>query len=225
MSEIKWIKLSTDVFNNRKIKMIETMPEGDALVVIWMKILILAGIVNDNGVIYFTPDIPYTEQMLATEFNRPLNIIQLALTTFQRFGMIDIINNVIQVSNWEKYQSVDRMSEIREYNRIAQQKHRAKLKSAEDVNDKSMTSQHCQGTDIDIDIDKDIYISATHKPKSSKMKDWKASVRTWENSNKKASASTDYIQRDYSSSEYEDRQKKAVAGLEQALMDDFPNLD
>lgn len=71
----------------------------------------------------------------------------------------------------------------------------------------------------------DFYESKGWMVGKTKMKDWKASVRTWENSNKKASASTDYIQRDYFSSEYEDRQRKAVAGLEQALMDDFPNLD
>ena len=62
-----------------------------------------------------------------------------------------------------------------------------------------------------------------------KMKDWRASVRTWEkntySSNDYIKPKNDYIQRDYSSSEYEDRQRKAVAGLEQALMDDFPNLD
>ncbi|MBR2557617.1 MAG: hypothetical protein IKE95_04525, partial [Methanobrevibacter sp.] len=61
--------------------------------------------------------------------------------------------------------------------------------------------------------------------KGRKVKDWQACVRTWEQNNKKSKSSTDYIQRDYSSSEYEDRQRKAVAGLEQALMDDFPNLD
>lgn len=71
----------------------------------------------------------------------------------------------------------------------------------------------------------DFYESKGWMVGKTKMKDWKASVRTWENSNKKASASTDYIQRDYSSSDYENRQRKAVAGLEQALMDDFPNLE
>lgn len=117
MDEIKWIKIVTDVFDNRKIKMIESMPEGDTLLVVWFKILTLAGQINDGGLVYFTKDIPYTEQLLATQFNRPLSIIQLALNTFERLGMIEIANDVIMVSNWEKYQNVDGMDKVREQTR------------------------------------------------------------------------------------------------------------
>jgi len=124
MAEIKWIKLSTDIFDNRKIKQIETMPDGDALVVIWLKLLILAGEVNDGGAVYFTHDIPYTDQLLATQFNRPLSTVQLALKTFKSFGMIDIVDDLILVSNWERYQNIEGMEKIREQTRKRVQKYR-----------------------------------------------------------------------------------------------------
>ena len=168
MAQVKWIKLSTDIFDNRKIKMLESMPDGDALVVIWLKILILAGEVNDGGLIYFTRDIPYTPEILSTQFNRPISTIQLALRTFEQFGMIEIVNDLIMVSNWEKYQSVDKMQEIREYNRLAKQRSRERQKLLSDVNDKSMTSQQCHGTDIDIEEDKDIDKENIHTPKETK---------------------------------------------------------
>ena len=155
MAEVKWIKLDKDIFHNRKIRQIEKMPDGDALIVIWLKILTLAGDVNDGGLVYFTKDIPYTEELLANEFDRPLNTIRLALEVFQQFGMIEIVNSLIMVSNWEEYQSTDKLSEIREYNRIAKQKSRARQKLLADVNDMSMTSQLSQDTDKDIDKDKD----------------------------------------------------------------------
>lgn len=156
MADVKWIKLATNIFDNRKIKQIERMPEGDALIVIWLKLLVLAGNVNDSGAVYFTRDIPYTDQLLATEFGRPLNIIQLALETFRRFGMIDIVEDVIHISNWEKYQNVDRMAEIREYNRLAQQRSRERKRlESPPVNDRSMTGQRRHETDIDIDIEKE----------------------------------------------------------------------
>lgn len=170
MAEIKWIKLSIDIFNNRKIRQIENLPDGDAIIVIWVKLLCLAGTINDAGQIYLTKEVPYTDQMLATQFDRPLMTVQLALKTFEQFGMVEVINNILCVSNWEKYQSVDRLSEIREYNRLAKQKQRQKQKLLqENVKDKSKTSQRCQGTDIDIDkeIDKNnIYIpdSETENP-------------------------------------------------------------
>jgi predicted phage replisome organizer len=158
MASVKWIKIVVDVFDNQKIKQIEALPEGDGIIVIWFNILCLAGTVNDNGMIYLTREVPYTEEMLATHVRRPLNLVKMALNVFVRFGMIEIINDIIYISNWEKYQSVDRMGEIREYNRLAQQRSRDKRRllaadKANAVNDMSMTSQPCHDTDIDVDID------------------------------------------------------------------------
>ena len=154
MADVKWIKLSTDIFDNRKIKQIESMPEGDALVVIWLKLLILAGVINEGGCVYFTKDIPYTEELLATQFNRPINTIRLALQTFQQFGMIEIINDIIMVSNWEKYQNIEGMEKIREQTRLRVAKHRAKQK----LLNCNVTVTQGNATDIDIekDIEKDI---------------------------------------------------------------------
>lgn len=158
MGNIKWIKLATEVFDNKKIKQIECLPDGDGIIIIWFKLLCLAGNINDNGIVYFTQDIPYTNQMLSVQFNRPLPLIQLALETFKRFEMIEIVDDFIHVSNWEKYQNVDKLNELREYNRIAKQKSRAKQKLLQNVNDLSLTSQSCQGTDKDIEEDKEYII-------------------------------------------------------------------
>ena len=151
MAEVKWIKLATNIFDNRKIRQMECLPDGDAIIVVWMKLMCLAGNINDSGFVYFTKEIPYTDQMLATQFNRPMATVQLALKTFEQFEMIEVIDNMLHISNWEKYQSVDRLSEIREYNRIAKQKSRAKQKVLQDVNDMSKTSQRCHDTDIEED--------------------------------------------------------------------------
>ena len=118
MPEIKWIKLSTDIFNNRKIRQIESMPDSDAILVIWFKILALSGTINESGMLMITKDIPYTDEMLANQFGRPLNTVRLALRTFEQFGMIEVTDNIFRVSNWEKYQNIDGMDKIREQNRI-----------------------------------------------------------------------------------------------------------
>ena len=151
--EIKWIKLSTALFDNRKIKQIRKMPDGDALIVIWLQILCLAGVTNDSGLVYFSKDIPYTEEMLATEFDRPITTIRLALNVFEQFGMVEIVNNILLVSNWEKYQSVDQMEKIREQNRLRKQKQRAQLTECHVTCHADVTQGHA--TDIDKDIDKD----------------------------------------------------------------------
>ena len=153
MAEVKWIKIATDIFDNQKIKIIESMPDGDAIIVIWFKVLMLAGNVNDGGNVYFTKDIPYTEQMLSTVFNRPLTTIQLALSTFEKFGMIEVVDEIIQVSNWEKYQNVDGLEKIREQNRLRVAKHREKKKLECNVTGNVTVTQ---GNGADIDIEKDI---------------------------------------------------------------------
>ena len=155
MADVKWIKLSTGLPDNKKIKQIRTLPNGDTIALTWIFLMCLAGTTNENGMVYFTPEIPYTEEMLAEEFRIDVNTIRLALNVFQKFGMIEIVDSVICLSAWEKWQAVDRLSEIREYNRIAKQKSRAKQKALKAVNDTSMTFQRGHDTDIDKDIDID----------------------------------------------------------------------
>lgn len=156
MSDVKWIKMSVELFDNRKIRQIESLPEGDSIIVIWMKLLCLAGNINDSGMVYFTKEIPYTEQMLATQFNRPMPTVQLALSTFQQFGMIDIIDDIVYISNWEKYQNVEGMELIREQTRKRVAKHRANQKKLEGNVTCNVTVTQRNATDIDIDKDKEI---------------------------------------------------------------------
>ena len=149
MADVKWIKLATNIFDNRKIKQIETLPESDAIIVMWIKLLCLAGSINDNGCIYFTKEIPYTEQMLSTQFNMPLTTVQLAIQTFEQFGMVEVIDNIMMISNWEKYQNVEGLEKIREQTRIRVANHRSKQKQLECNVTSNVTVTECNATDID----------------------------------------------------------------------------
>lgn len=161
MADVKWIKIAVDMFDNRKIKQIGSMPEGDSLLLMWVQLLCLAGNVNDGGFIYLTKEIPYTDEMLATQFNKPISTVRLALKTFEQFGMIEIINNMIFLSSWEKYQSIDRLTEIREQTRARVAKHREKQKllAAGQLDGESNVTCNVtvtQGNALEEDIDKDI---------------------------------------------------------------------
>lgn len=162
MSDVKWIKIATGMFDNRKIKQIRKLPDGDAIIVIWLQIICLAGITNDNGLIYFSKDIPYTDEMLSVEFDRSINVIRLALTTFEKFGMIEIVDNILMVSNWKKYQSTDRLEAIKEKDRERkrierEQKKQLSIGMSMDVpRTVQGVSQEVPVLDIDIDIDKEI---------------------------------------------------------------------
>lgn len=128
-SDVKWIQLDVEFFNNKKIKALRKMPSGCEMIVIWFELLALAGQINDGGYIYFSESIPYTDQLLAAQFDFPISTIQLALATFAKFEMIEIINDIILVSNWTKYQNETGLAKLREQNKERQKRHREKLKA------------------------------------------------------------------------------------------------
>ena len=128
MADIKWIKITTDIFDDEKIRIIERMPEGDAILIIWLKILTLAGKKNDCGMVYLTETIPYTPEILSDIFNKDSRIISLAMNTFISFGMITIEDDIIKVLNWEKHQNIDGMNKIRENTRKRVAKYRGSKK-------------------------------------------------------------------------------------------------
>ena len=151
MPEVKWIKLSSELFSNKKIRQIRKMPDGDAIVVIWFQLLCLAGTQGSKGLVFFSNDIPYTDEMLAVEFDRNINTIRLALGLFVRYKMIEIVNDFILVSNWEKYQSSDKIESIREYNRNQKRIQRDRQKQLAISISQGQCQGHvkdCQDTDI-----------------------------------------------------------------------------
>lgn len=129
MSEIKWIKITTDIFDDEKICLIDALPDHDAILVIWFKILALAGKHNRNGLLMMSDKVHYTDEMLATIFRRPLNTVRMALGIFEQFGMIEIIDGIIALPNWEKHQNIDGMEKIKQQTRNRVAKHREKQKN------------------------------------------------------------------------------------------------
>ncbi|HFI5804121.1 TPA: phage replisome organizer N-terminal domain-containing protein, partial [Listeria monocytogenes] len=168
MSGIQWIKLSVNMFDDEKIKLLEKMPEGNQMLIVWIRLLALAGKTNDKGRIYLNENVPYTEDMLATLFNRDVGIIRVTLHTLQGFGMIQKTENgLIEIENWEKHQNVDGMERVREQTRKRVEKHREAMRqnriaSGDSKGDKecnvtsSVTVTQSNAIDIDKELDKDI---------------------------------------------------------------------
>lgn len=124
MAEVKWIKIVTDIFDDEKILMIESMPSADSIIVIWFKLLTFAGKQNNDGVFLMSNRIAYTDEMLASIFRRDVNTVRLALKAFEQFGMIEIIDNVITIPNWGKHQTLDayEKKKARDRERIARKR-------------------------------------------------------------------------------------------------------
>ena len=145
MGDIKWIKLSVDLFHNRKIRQLECMTDGDTLVLLWIKLLVLAGRLNDGGLVYITPEVGYDVESLAVELGRPAAVVQRALELFQRFRMVETDENgILFICGWEEHQNVEGMERIREQNRERQKKYyyRQKERATAPIPNVRLTSPH-----------------------------------------------------------------------------------
>lgn len=128
MADVKWIKIVTDIFDDEKIQLIENLPDADTLIIIWFKLLCLAGKTNNNGVFLLSGKMPYTDEMLSIIFRRPLASVRLALETFEKLGMIEKYDDVITVPNWSKHQTLDKLEKKNEYMREYMRDYRQKQK-------------------------------------------------------------------------------------------------
>lgn len=234
MSDVKWIKIVTDIFDDEKILLIESMPDKYAIIVCWFKLLCLAGKQNNHGALVMNNRIAYTDEMLATVFRMPVKNVKTALETFRSFGMIDMNDGVITVSNWDKHQSLDAYERKKERDRKLQTERRERQKIAcmsddcqtivrrlsDDLSDDSSSDvavsdkeeeedsintlvnksvigekptrfvppsvdevrAYCteRGNGVDAERFVDYYTARGWLAGKSKMKDWKAAVRTWE---------------------------------------------
>lgn len=161
MAEVKWIKITTDVFDDEKILLIESLPDAYAIIVVWFKLLCLAGKQNNSGV-FMMGRIAYTDKMLATIFRMKEATVTMALQTFEQFGMIEIVDGVITIPNWNKHQTLDAYEKKKERDRLYQKERRAAQKALiVSSSEKSSDSKTKQSSDVAVseeDIDKELDI-------------------------------------------------------------------
>lgn len=128
MPNVEWIKITTDMFDNRKIKHLRKLPAGNDIVLIWVMLLTMAGRCNSGGMIYLTENIPYTHKMLADELGFEESVVTMALKALEELDMVKTDAAYLTIPGWEEYQNVDGLDKIREQTRKRVQRHREKQK-------------------------------------------------------------------------------------------------
>ena len=126
MSDVKWIKIRTNIFEDEKILLIEGLPKADSILIIWFKLLCLAGKTNNDGIFMLNEKIPYTNEMLSKIFRRKKSLVDEALKTFQKFGMIEIVDGVTTIPKWNEHQSLQGFDKKKEYMREYMKEYRSK---------------------------------------------------------------------------------------------------
>lgn len=128
MADVKWIKIATDIFDDEKILMIESLPSADSIIVIWFKLLTFAGKQNNHGVFILNDRIAYTDEMLSVVLRRDIKLVRMALKVFEDFGMIEIIEGTVTIPKWSKHQNLDKIEKKNEYQKEYMREYREKQK-------------------------------------------------------------------------------------------------
>lgn len=162
MAEVKWIKLTTDMFDNRKIKHLRRLPDGDSIVLIWVMLLTMAGRCNAGGMIFLTENIPYNHKMLADELDFEESTVTLALNALENLDMVVTNNGYFTIAGWEEYQNIEGMKKIRESKRLAQARWRAKKSTVDTTVDTTryLVDDADKEEDKEIDIEEENIIRA-----------------------------------------------------------------
>lgn len=156
--DVKWIKITTDMFDHRKIKYLRRLPQGDSIVLIWVMLLTMAGRCNDGGRIWLTETIPYTPKLLADELDFDESLVVLSLKALCRLNMIRMDDdNTIAIAGWEEHQNVAGLDRIRKQTRKRVATHREKQKLLDEECNVTcnVTVTQCNATEREIEIEED----------------------------------------------------------------------
>ena len=141
MADAKWIKIAIDMFNDPKLKIINSMEDKDLINYVWMRSLLLAGQSNMNGCLYINESMPYTMKTLAIEFDRAFEDVKLAFKVLRKLEMLEVTEDrIFRVKNWAKHQNIEGLEKLKKQNCERVAKHRAKKRQLEEnINDEELS--------------------------------------------------------------------------------------
>lgn len=112
MNEVFWVRLFCAEFDDPRWLAIEQMPDADAVQIIYIRMLMLAGRSNANGLLLLHESLPYDVTTLSAVLRRTVPVVQFALATLERFKFIEVVDNVIAITAWDRLQPTDELARL-----------------------------------------------------------------------------------------------------------------
>ena len=123
---MEWVKITCNILDHRKIKLIRKVSRGDTLVLLWLLLIAEAGKCGRGGALLVSENTPCTAETLSLLLAMPKAIVEQGLALFTQLQMLEWQEDVPCIRNWRKYQSEDKLELRREKERLRQQRHRQK---------------------------------------------------------------------------------------------------
>lgn len=212
-----WLKLKEDFFEEKQIKYLRALPDGDKLVIAYLKMQLKS--LKTEGFIKYDSILPSNIEELAMVLDEDKNIVSLMIKALLQTKAVEVLDDgsfyMIAMQNLigKESESAERVRQfrVREKQKMLQcnadvtkcnieididkdidiykEIDNNKLLSTKKVTSKTFVKptleevqQYCyeRNNNVDAQMFIDFYESKGWKVGNSPMKDWKASVRTWE---------------------------------------------
>lgn len=164
-TDVFWIRLFCAEFNDPRWLAIEQMPDPDAVQIIYVRMLMLAGRSNADGLLLLHESLPYDVTTLSAVLRRSVPVVQFALATLERFKFIEMVDNVIAITAWNQLQATGELAKIadrREKDKIRKREERAEKKKL--LMTSADMSEDCPWMSITTKKESESYKTTTHTP-------------------------------------------------------------
>lgn len=86
-----WLKLKEDFFDDKKVKYLRKLPDGDKLAIVYLKMLLKS--LRTDGILIYDKILPSCEQELAMILDEDENIIRLLINALRQMNLVEILDN------------------------------------------------------------------------------------------------------------------------------------
>jgi len=118
--DIKWVKLAVNWYKDDEIRLIRKLPAGNEIALMFVMLLGMAGELNKGGYI------PYTPEDLSNLLDIKPSTVELGIKAMLHKGLLEEIDGVYHITNWDKWQAVDSFEKLKIQRRDATRRWREK---------------------------------------------------------------------------------------------------
>lgn len=162
-----WLKLDKNFFKRHDIRIVESMPNGKAYILLYLKLLLES--IDHEGLLRFNESIPYNEDMIATITDTNVDIVRSGLKLFSDLKLLDVTED----KTIHMVQTVEMLGESTSTHRVKAFRERQKLKQLP-YNETLHETLH--ETEIEKEIELEIDIERESKKKIKESGNGKSSI-------------------------------------------------
>lgn len=86
-----WLKLKEDFFDDKQVKYLRSLPDGDKIVITYLKMQLKS--LKTEGTIRYDQLLPTCEEELALMLDEELNIVKFTIKALQQINVIEILED------------------------------------------------------------------------------------------------------------------------------------